>query len=233
MNDKKDGYGAYIRLKVKNGVTIGDMLIGEWGDDYMDNFGEHFNTKGLEYRGGWKKTRYQGWGFLDVKDYCVYEGQFEHGKKAGNGHTVFGNGDTFDGMYVNDVMCGQGKYSWKSQSKSYDGQWLNDTMNGFGVMNMGDGSLFSGNFLRGLRHGACEWRWRDGRKWVGEYFKGIKQHEGHTVLCSGKRAKGNRGERQNSIFDSTSSRINTLGDRVNNWRVSIIPTSKRLVPIYD
>ena len=73
----------------------------------------------------------------------------------------------------------------------------------------------------------------DGRKWEGEYFKGVKQDEGHTVLVSGKRQKGNRGARQNSIFESTTSRINTLGDRVNNWRVSLIPTSKRSVPLFN
>ena len=93
---------------------------------------------------------------------------------------------------------------------------------------MGDGSLFSGNFLRGLRHGTCEWKWRDGRKWEGEYFQGKKHNEGHTILLSGKKEAGNRGSRQNSVLEKCN-RMDCLGKRINNWKVSIIPTSNRSI----
>jgi hypothetical protein len=45
------------------------------------------------------------------------EGEMKDGKKHGRGKMNFSNGDSYTGMWVNDVKTGQGVYNFASGSR--------------------------------------------------------------------------------------------------------------------
>lgn len=66
-----------------------------------------------------------------------YQGGFVAGRKHGHGRKVFANGDVYEGQWQHDVRTGQGRYVFGAQSPwagdVYEGQWRADKMHGQGT----------------------------------------------------------------------------------------------------
>lgn len=45
----------------------------------------------------------------------------------------FGNGDYYQGQFLDDQKNGVGKFYWEQLKDSYDGEWENDKRNGQGT----------------------------------------------------------------------------------------------------
>lgn len=60
------------------------------------------------------------------------KGQYEGGKKHGEGKLTFADGSYYKGDFVENEITGYGEYYWRD-GKSYKGQWKNSKMNGKGV----------------------------------------------------------------------------------------------------
>ena len=72
-------------------------------------------------------------------DQRKYEGQFEAGKKQGEGQMTWSNGNRYVGSFDNDLRTGLGKFYWRDGTV-YRGQFNNDKMDGYGIKDQADGS---------------------------------------------------------------------------------------------
>ena len=54
-----------------------------------------------------------------LKDGDHFDGIFDHGKKMGNGHFLFPNGDLFYGFFENDIIQGIGTIIYKDHPKYF------------------------------------------------------------------------------------------------------------------
>lgn len=68
---------------------------------------------------------------------------------------TYDNGDRYEGEFEDGKKHGQGKYDWKEKNDQldyYDGTWKNDSAEGFGS-SMIRGQFYTGEFKNGKRHG--------------------------------------------------------------------------------
>jgi len=64
---------------------------------------------------------------------------------------VYNCGDNYEGDFEFGKKHGQGLYSW-SDGDYYDGNWVNDSAEGQGTSMIGT-DFYDGEFKNGLRHG--------------------------------------------------------------------------------
>lgn len=61
----------------------------------------------------------------------ISEGEYDH-VRNGISHTVWGNGDKYEGMYKDDKRHGKGIFTSGITGDSYDGDWQDNKKYGFG-----------------------------------------------------------------------------------------------------
>mmetsp|Transcript_4967 Transcript_4967/g.8470 ORF Transcript_4967/g.8470 Transcript_4967/m.8470 type:complete len:173 (-) Transcript_4967:84-602(-) len=92
----------------------------------------------------------------------IYEGQLLNGKRSGNGKIMFSNGDSYRGMWKNDMMCDpEGIYIFKNGNQYKGGfNTCSRSLSKFGVFE-GAGTLkidglgiFTGMFQNNMVNGA-------------------------------------------------------------------------------
>lgn len=82
-----------------------------------------------------------------------------------------GNGEKYEGNYVENKKSGQGKYYF-SDGSVYDGNWENDIMQGKGKLTWKNGRTFDGNFIDGSPSGRGKMIYKDGTVQEGEFKDG-------------------------------------------------------------
>lgn len=116
------------------------------GHGQRDGFGVMQVENGPTYTGQWSGSKREGHGTLFF-DKGVFEGQWIQGNAHGKGIVHFKNGDTFQGNYQQNRKCGFGTYTWA------------------------DGTVESGDYLEGQKHGQHQWR-RGDERWEMFYHQG-------------------------------------------------------------
>jgi hypothetical protein len=115
----------------------------------MPNFGcKHFPV-GI-YRGQLNELgQRHGKGIQVYSDSIrVYEGDWVHDKREGQGYEVYSNLNLYEGQFRNNKPNGKGKYRWKN------------------------GDFYEGSWFEGLRQGVGYWKSRKGETYEGEWSKG-------------------------------------------------------------
>jgi hypothetical protein len=80
----------------------------------------------------------------------IYTGQWEAGHFSGSGTTVWDDGFTETGLYVNDTLNGQGQESWNGVLQ-YEGSYRNGEYHGQGTLyNSHSEIIYTGAFTDGL-----------------------------------------------------------------------------------
>ena len=81
----------------------------------------------------------------------VYIGQFQDGKKEGNGEWMNHNENEYVGQFKNDNISGNGYYVDSNNNNKYMGQFEDNMYEGQGQIIYSNGSKFKGGFNKGLR----------------------------------------------------------------------------------
>lgn len=130
-------------------------------------------------------------------------GQFEDGKRHGQGTCTFANGDVYSGQWIDGNIMGYGKYFFKSEKKfqmlfprnakyghygeikfapnanlRYEGHWTNGTVNGRGKFYLLDGKSFEGTFAFGKRNGPGKYMKQDGTMEVCMFEQNAQKGDG-------------------------------------------------------
>lgn len=99
-----------------------------------------------------------------------YNGEWQQGKKSGQGTFVWPDGNKYVGQFQNDVRWGSGTMYY-SQGGSYTGDWKNDVREGFGTINTQNGDLinYTGQWAADVYFGTGTATLRDGTKLEGRF----------------------------------------------------------------
>ena len=82
----------------------------------------------------------------------------------GVGMKAWSSGLVYDGSWRAGLRQGYGRFTWANGLNMYDGMWADDVPHGKGTVTLADGTLFVGQFVRGIRHGPGEEKTADGAK---------------------------------------------------------------------
>ena len=162
----KQGYGMLrTRLVEGSGGTVSAVYVGE-------------------FLGGVRHGR----GCLEVERTWRYEGQWRDNVREGKGKCEYADGSVYEGEWANDVWDGKGKATSSEQARGvcgdavpveYEGSFKDGREEGKGIAKYGDGSVYTGDFLGGLRHGSGTLRGMPGgRVYEGEWKEGQKSGQG-------------------------------------------------------
>ena len=87
------------------------------------------------------------------------------------GSHAYANGDTYDGEWQAGKKHGQGAYIWANGDR-YEGEWDNGTKSGSGAYFWTNGDRYEGQFVDGIYHGEGTFTYASGRTVTGEWDSG-------------------------------------------------------------
>jgi hypothetical protein len=146
------------------------------------------------------------------EDKWCYEGEFHNDKRHGLGKLTFPNGkQTFVGIFVDDVVSGQGMIHYNddddrilsgtfndkiechgkglllhSTEVIYEGDFEHNLFHGVGVAHIPDGSLYRGAFVKGKKHGRGIMTFADKSEYRGQFSQDEIHGEGVFVSADGE-----------------------------------------------
>ena len=113
-----------------------------------------------------------------------YVGEFEEGKRHGQGIIYMPGGRTLEGQFGHNAPI-KGTYTYPN-GKVYTGQWEFYERNGRGTLKYPDGRFYEGEFKSGLRTGKGVMIWPDGRRYVGDFLRGNRTGKGIMIYPDGR-----------------------------------------------
>jgi len=116
-------------------------------------------------------------GTWKFSDDSVYTGQFENGKRHGQGTATFAGGAEYVGEWRDGRKEGAGTIKWPD-GENYTGDFMNDLKHGYGVYTHATGAKYSGYFKNNEEHGNGTYAYADGEKYVGEWRDGEYHGQG-------------------------------------------------------
>jgi hypothetical protein len=131
----------------------------------------------------------------------VYEGQFENGRRKGNGilytpdctqrgvfdnyfqcgEILYTNNNVYKGEMANNAYNGKGEFFNASAGTLLRGTFRNGKLEGEGEVLQGGRTVYKGNFAEGLKHGQGTYYLNDKDYYKGGYYKGKKNGFGELV----------------------------------------------------
>lgn len=112
---------------------------------------------------------------------AIYVGDWNRGKKHGQGTYFFPNGDRYQGKWKRGKKHGQGTYFF-SEGDKYVGKWRDGKKHGQGTYFFSDGDRFEGNWEYDEVHGKGTYIYPDGERFSGEWKDGNKQKYGPLIF---------------------------------------------------
>lgn len=109
-------------------------------------------------------------GEITYDDGRYYTGEWQQGKKAGQGTFTWPNGEKYIGQFANDVRWGTGTHYYNA-SASYTGEWKNDAREGQGSLTDPNGDITSyiGGWMANAFYGNGVAILKDGTKLEGKF----------------------------------------------------------------
>lgn len=145
-NGKRHGQGSYREDRVS--------FTGEWRNDKRFTGSGTAKYGTFMFCGKWLEGKRHGPGHLmdendsfDYSERAQYSGEWNKDKLEGMVKINFGNGNTYEGMYMDGNPHGRGTMKFENQNE-YTGDWRKGVMHGYGTMKY--------YLPRGEYHG--EWR---------------------------------------------------------------------------
>ena len=87
------------------------------------------------------------------------------------GSHAYANGDAYDGEWQTGKKHGQGAYTW-ANGERYEGEWDKGTKSGSGAYFWTNGDRYEGQFVDGIYHGEGTFTYASGRTVTGEWDRG-------------------------------------------------------------
>ena len=176
-------YDGHFKKNIANGICSirypdSSSYIGEVRYELKHGDGEYKMRNGSWYKGRFLGETMTGKGELYLaKEDVRYKGEFFMDKRHGYGKLSWENGDYYLGFWKADLMDGHGKfhkhnqYSYEGDYKNgkrtgkgrehnnaeewtYEGEWVDGFFEGEGVFTDPHGTVFRGNFVKGMKKGT-------------------------------------------------------------------------------
>lgn len=114
-----------------------------------------------------------GYGLETWSEGIVYRGYFTDGQKGPRGVLNFGDGDSYEGEFANNLINGKGRLINLLKKMMYEGQWKDNQMHGKGVYVWKDGRAYKGHYCEGEKDGLGIYKFVDGNIYVGYWSQGV------------------------------------------------------------
>jgi hypothetical protein len=131
---------AFSKTLYKNSKCVEGNCMN--GKGFLKN-----NENKFTYKGTFKKGIISGYGVI-THGTTTYEGDFENGKKNGYGKAVYKGLGSYQGHFKDNKKHGKGLSINSELNFSYDGSWENGFKHGQGTMDLGDGFIRSGQYIK-------------------------------------------------------------------------------------
>lgn len=113
----------------------------------------------FQYQGQFESGRKEGEGALLMKDGSKYEGTFRDGEIHGRGVRTYEDGTEFTGDFYKGEKHGYGEIVYGKRNyreEAYKGDWVLNVRQGYGMLLLRDGVVYKGNFVDNLPTGDCK-----------------------------------------------------------------------------
>ncbi|NUO01680.1 MAG: caspase family protein [Saprospiraceae bacterium] len=194
--------------------TDGTKYIGHWADHYREGEGRMVFASGDEYLGQFVRNKMQGQGVMEFINGNRYEGNWLDSKPHGRGIFQYANGDRYEGDFFNGQRHGSGAMVYADGSR-YEGEWAAGNRHGEGLLIFASGETIRGvwvddqyqmDFARygyagdtatlrncnlvNCANGKGKYAYRDGNRYIGDFYNGVPQGVGTVYYKSGDRYEG-------------------------------------------
>lgn len=180
---KKYGQGTFI-------WSDGKKYVGQFQNDVRWGSGTMYYAQGDSYTGEWKNDVREGQGTINNPngDLTNYTGQWSADVYFGNGTATLKDGTKLEGWFNNNA--GNGTIGYLNRDK-YLGQWDgNWKRSGQGKMFYNNGTIYSGDWLNGLKQGYGSYNWVNGKSYTGYWDNDKKSGQGILTLINGEKYSG-------------------------------------------
>ncbi|XP_014162251.1 radial spoke head 10 homolog B [Geospiza fortis] len=155
-------------------------------------------THPIFYTGFWCNGKRHGKGtiYYDQEQTSWYAGDWVNNVREGWGFRRYRSGNTYFGQWKKNLRHGHGKMIWQADKQEYEGEWECGLQHGSGMhtwfFKTTDTSFksslwneYSGNFVKGERHGHGTFLYSDGTMYTGEWAHNKKHGKGIFVFKNG------------------------------------------------
>ena len=119
-----------------------------------------------------------------------YEGQWEEGKKNGQGTWTDTNGAMYKGEFLKGEFHGKGTFTSANNERSYEGEWKEGKEDGLGTSTEENGRKYTGEFKDSKYHGKGTLILADGNKYEGQWNDDKQHGQGTWTDTNGNQYKG-------------------------------------------
>lgn len=131
----------------------------------------------FQYQGDFESGKKEGEGALLMKDGSKYEGAFVDGEIHGRGVRSYPDGTEFVGDFYKGEKQGYGEIVYGKRNfkeEAYKGDWVLNVRSGYGMLLLRDGVVYKGNFVDNLPAGDCKIIYPE------DYYLGRQEYSGQV-----------------------------------------------------
>jgi len=125
----RDGFGVLV-----SNAAGTERYDGQFKAEHCDGKGRKVWPDQARYDGQWQKGRKHGQGALQEAGARRYEGGWKDGKRDGVGFQIFDAQTRYDGRWENGLQHGSGKYLDEKTQTTFEGQWVCGSRHGPGIL---------------------------------------------------------------------------------------------------
>lgn len=125
---------------------------------------------------------------MQARGYRFTEGNSLPSDFTGRAPFTYGNGDTYEGDWVNGKQHGKGIYTTPNGGR-LDADWFNgDALKG--TFNYANGNKYVGEFVNSKRQGKGTFTWKSGDTYQGDWMNDRPQGKGTYTGADGRKYEG-------------------------------------------
>ncbi|CAK1603026.1 unnamed protein product [Parnassius mnemosyne] len=158
VGNLRQGNGLYVDSRMQR------SYIGQWYNGTKHGQGVIYYSDSFKnsYDGQWLHNVRHGFGSREYCPLSGYEGEWDLYVREGKGLMIWPNHDFYRGEWKNGVMSGYGTYIWDAYYNDslsqpsmilYRGQWMKGQRHGCGMLNLGIGAHYTGEFICNQKNG--------------------------------------------------------------------------------
>ena len=164
-------------------LSEGELFIGK-KELNLPKYGILYNLNGDYYKGEFENGKKEGNGIMIYKNGTKYEGTFKNNKHDGFGKLIQLDGETFTGEWKEGKINGKGIRCHCNGDK-YIGSYVNNIRNGHGNYTFSNGDSYEGNWINGKATGKGVFRFKNGDLYEGEFKENIIMGQGRFKTKNG------------------------------------------------
>lgn len=142
------------------------------------------------YTGEWNQGKREGNGILEWENGAIYRGRWSNDQLEGAGFYLLPGNISYEGEFHHNCFHGSGVCSWLKDGRKYEGNWANNKPHGFGRLSFSpfdeqQRAYYKGEWSENQRHGYGIMKWNSGATYEGNWVNGKRHGQGKYTFSNG------------------------------------------------